>query len=188
MIRQGDIHYADLAEAGRRPVLIVSRDALNRGAYVVYVAFTTARLDARRSLPNCVPFRAGEFGLTADCVAQCDTVAPVAVADLDPTPIGSLDPATIRSVIRALGDVFDADCEPACRATNVGTGAARQTPPMPATAPTPDRVLDPIFDVPLTPESAEQVVGHRPPDAVGRRMEAPGERASDGVLTPDGLH
>ena len=65
-VRQGDIYLADLPAAGRRPVVVVSRDALNRGGYATVVAFTTARLPERRSLPTCVFFRAGEFGLTAD--------------------------------------------------------------------------------------------------------------------------
>lgn len=42
MIRPGEIYYADLLDAGRRPVLVVSRELLNRGNYAVIVVFTTA--------------------------------------------------------------------------------------------------------------------------------------------------
>jgi mRNA-degrading endonuclease toxin of MazEF toxin-antitoxin module len=37
MIRQGEFYFADVAGSGRRPVIVVSRDALNRGGYVVVV-------------------------------------------------------------------------------------------------------------------------------------------------------
>ena len=112
MIRQGDIYYAAVADAGRRPVVIVSRAALNRGRDVLYVAFTTARLSERRKLPTCVFFRAGEFGLSADCVAQCDALGRLEILRLDSLPLGTLDDPAMRSVINAIGNVLDADCEP----------------------------------------------------------------------------
>lgn len=112
MIRQGEVYYADFVRSGRRPVLVVSRDALNRGQQVVVVSITTSRLDERRRLSNCVYFRAGEFGLTQHCVAQCETIIGVPVDRLDPHPVGRLDDITLRSVINAIGRVIDADCEP----------------------------------------------------------------------------
>lgn len=112
MIRPGEIYIAELEEAGRRPVLVVSREPLNRGNAVVVVAFTSARLEERKRLPNCVFFRAGEFGLTSDCVAQCERIASVFIDQLDPSPIGTLDLTSLRSVVNAIGDVIDADCEP----------------------------------------------------------------------------
>lgn len=114
MITPGEIYYAELLDAGRRPVLIVSRESLNRGHYAVIVAFTTSRLQQRRLLPRCVFFKAGQFGLQADCVAQCETISTVAVNQLDiiAGPIGTLDAATLRSVIKAIGFVIESDCEP----------------------------------------------------------------------------
>ncbi len=114
MIRQGEIYDADIFEGGRRPVLVVSKDALNRGRYVVIVPFTAARFEQRRSLRNSVPFREGEFGLTKDCVAQCEAISGIEVERLDTRtgPVGRLDEITLRSVILAIGDVLEADCEP----------------------------------------------------------------------------
>ena len=114
MISAGEIYIADLLLAGRRPVLVVSRESLNRGRYVVVVALTTARLADRRKLPNCVAFRAGEFGLTADCVAQCETIASIPIDRLDMAarPLGKLDDPTLRSVIKSIGYVIESDCEP----------------------------------------------------------------------------
>lgn len=113
MIRPGEIYIADLLEAGRRPVLVVSRESLNRGQYVCIVAFTTARLDVRRQLPSCVFFRSGDFGLTSDCVAQCETIASVHVSQLDLIngPLATLDETTLRAVIAAIGHVIQAECE-----------------------------------------------------------------------------
>jgi mRNA-degrading endonuclease toxin of MazEF toxin-antitoxin module len=109
----GEIYLADPA-GGRRPVVIVSREELNRGNYVVTVLFTTARLGVRSALPNCVPFRAGEFGLPQDCVAQCEAITFVDKSDLDLATgaLGVLDNARLRDVIKAIGDVLDSDCEP----------------------------------------------------------------------------
>jgi mRNA-degrading endonuclease toxin of MazEF toxin-antitoxin module len=114
VILAGELYLADLAEAGRRPVLVVSRESLNRGGYVVIVAFTTKRLEQRRKLANCVAFKSGEFGLTSDCVAQCETISsvPVDALDLHNGPIGRLDSATLRSVVGSIGYVIESSCEP----------------------------------------------------------------------------
>jgi mRNA-degrading endonuclease toxin of MazEF toxin-antitoxin module len=109
----GEIYWADFS-TGRRPVIVVSREALNRGSYVVAVLCTTARVEQRAKLPNCVPFVAGEFGLPKDCVAQCETVTFLERSDLDESGgmIGRLDAARLRAVVRAIGNVIQAECEP----------------------------------------------------------------------------
>ena len=65
----GEIYLADFPDAGPHPVIVVSREELNRGHYVVVVVCTSSRFDARSQLPSCVPFKAGRFGFTVDCVA-----------------------------------------------------------------------------------------------------------------------
>lgn len=85
---------------------------LNRGRDVVVVLCTSADFANRSVLPSCVPFRAGEFGFTKDCVAQCEAILFVEKSRLDADPIGQLDEAALREVIRAIGNVLDADCEP----------------------------------------------------------------------------
>jgi mRNA-degrading endonuclease toxin of MazEF toxin-antitoxin module len=113
MFEPGEIYWADLTEAHRRPVIIVSREELNRGNRVTVVQVTSAHFARRSILPNCVPFCAGVFGLTRDCVAQCDHVLSLNVAQVDASGlIGVLDDAAMRELIRAIGYVFDADCEP----------------------------------------------------------------------------
>jgi len=109
----GELYWADLP-VGRRPIVIVSREDLNRGNYVVAVLCTTANFALRSTLPNCVPLHPGEFGLSQDCVAQCEAITFVDKQDLDTVAgvIGTLDDAKMREVIHALGHVFDSDCEP----------------------------------------------------------------------------
>jgi mRNA-degrading endonuclease toxin of MazEF toxin-antitoxin module len=109
----GDIYWADLS-AGRRPVIVVSREDLNRGNYVVAVLCTTANLAVRSTLPNCVPFRAGEFGLPQDCLAQCEAITFIDQQDLDTAAgvLGTLDDQKMREIIHAIGHVIDSDCEP----------------------------------------------------------------------------
>ncbi len=114
MIRPGEIYMADLPEAGRHPVIIVSRAELNRGDVVSAVLVTSAHFRIRSKLANSVPFSAGEFGLIRDCVAQCESVGPILVSQLDLAdgPIGLLDELALRDVVRAIGYVIESECEP----------------------------------------------------------------------------
>jgi mRNA-degrading endonuclease toxin of MazEF toxin-antitoxin module len=115
MIEPGEIYMADFDQAGPHPVLVISRRDLNRGRYALVVVCTSARFAVRQTLPNCVPFRAGQFGFTADCVAQCDNMLSVEKSQLDVAsgPIGVLDEMAMRDVIKAIGHVMESDCEPA---------------------------------------------------------------------------
>src|SRR5262245_57657998 len=110
-MRPGEVYMADFPEAGPHPVVVVSREALNRGRYVLTVVCTSARFAVRSTLPSCVPFRAGEFGFTADCVAQCENVLSIETIQLD-LAIGTLDAVALRSVVKAIGYVIESDCEP----------------------------------------------------------------------------
>jgi mRNA-degrading endonuclease toxin of MazEF toxin-antitoxin module len=107
----GEVYMADL-DTGRRPAIVVSRAALNRGHYAVVVLCTSADFATRSRLPHCAPFRAGEFGFSKDCVAQGETILFLDKSRLDPAPIGVLTDERLRDVIRAVGNVLDADCEP----------------------------------------------------------------------------
>lgn len=111
MISPGEIYRADL-DVGRHKVVVVSREELNRGDKVLVALITSKRFAVRSTLPNCVPLRAGDFGMTADCVVQCENVFPALIADLDAAPDAALDEATLREVVKSVGYVMEADCEP----------------------------------------------------------------------------
>lgn len=111
----GEVYWADLPdEIGPRPGIVVSREILNRGDTVLMVLCTTAKFATRARLPNCIPFRAGEFGFTHDCVAQCETISlvPRSYLDISRGPLGILDGERLRAVVRAIGYVIEAECEP----------------------------------------------------------------------------
>ncbi|HWB53379.1 MAG TPA: type II toxin-antitoxin system PemK/MazF family toxin, partial [Tepidisphaeraceae bacterium] len=108
----GEIYFVDLYEAGRRPVVIVSRASLNRGGYAVAVPITSTHFERRSHLPNCVSFHASQFGFTKDCVAQCEAILTVEQSQMDTSPVGMLDESAMRDVIRAIGYVIESDCEP----------------------------------------------------------------------------
>ena len=114
-MKPGEIYSADLYEAGVRPVLIVSRESMNRGGYVVAVPLTSTHFDRRSRLPNCVPFRSGEFGLSRDCVAQCEAILTVERSQIETAggAIGVVDDQRMRDIVRAIGHVIDSECEPA---------------------------------------------------------------------------
>jgi mRNA-degrading endonuclease toxin of MazEF toxin-antitoxin module len=114
MIRPGEIYMADFGQAGPHPVIVVSREDLNRGRYALVVVCTSARFAVRSKLPNCVPFRAGDFGFTVDCIAQCENLLSIDKVQLDLAagPIGVLDDAALRDVIKAIGYGMESDCEP----------------------------------------------------------------------------
>lgn len=107
-----ELYWAQFESEARRPIIVVSRTDLNRGDYVVAVPLTAAKLEQRLNLPNTVPFRAGEFGLTKDCVAQCEAITFLEKCRLDPLPFARLSDEVWRDVVRAVGNVICADCEP----------------------------------------------------------------------------
>jgi len=113
MIRPGELYLAS-TDAGTRPVVVVSREELNRGNWIVAVLVTSARFSLRFALPHCVPFQAGEFGLDKDCVAQAETISYIAVVDLDMDQgvLGVLDEVRMRALIKAIGNVIASECEP----------------------------------------------------------------------------
>ena len=113
MIQPGEIYMADFGPAGPHPVIVVSREELNRGRYALVVACTSARLAVRSKLSNCVPFQAGDCGFTVDCVAQCENILSIDQAQLDLAagPIGVLDDVALGNVSKAIGYVIKSDCK-----------------------------------------------------------------------------
>jgi mRNA-degrading endonuclease toxin of MazEF toxin-antitoxin module len=108
----GEIYMADLGEATTHPVIIVSREELNRGDRLVVGLCTSQKLAVQSALPHCVPFQTGQFGFTKDCVAQCENIFLVSKDSLEANPVGILSDVGMRDVIKAIGHVIDSHCEP----------------------------------------------------------------------------
>src|SRR6476620_11721045 len=111
MIQLGEIYMADFGPAGPHPVIVVSREELNRGSYALVVVCTSARFATRSKLPNCVPFQAGQFGFTVNWVAQCENMLSIdqAQIDLAAGPTCKLHDVALRDVIKAIGFVMESD-------------------------------------------------------------------------------
>ena len=97
-----------------RPAVVVSREELIRSNDVVAVLVTSGRFETRSTLPHCVPFWAGQYGLVKDCVAQSESITFLPTTDLNlgRKIIGLLNATALREVIRAVGDMMGSDCEP----------------------------------------------------------------------------
>jgi mRNA interferase MazF len=65
-------------ESDRRPVIIVSRDAINKASPVIVVVPLTRRIHKRHIYQSQVEIAAGVGGLTADSVALCEQVRAIA--------------------------------------------------------------------------------------------------------------
>jgi mRNA-degrading endonuclease toxin of MazEF toxin-antitoxin module len=111
-IYPGEIYRVDLPPAGTHLFVILSREDLNRGKQVLAAIITSRKFDVRSRLPNCVILHSGEFGITQDCVVQCENVAAIETDELRGEPVGRLDNPTMREVLKALGYVVDANYEP----------------------------------------------------------------------------
>jgi mRNA-degrading endonuclease toxin of MazEF toxin-antitoxin module len=109
---QGELYWADSQSEAPHPVIVVSRTDLNRGDYAVAVPLTSANLERRWNAPNTVPFKSGQFGLTKDCVAQCEAITLLNKSRPDPRPFGQLNDEAWRDLVRAIGNVICAECEP----------------------------------------------------------------------------
>ncbi len=112
MIRPGEIYLADFEEMEPHPIVVVSREELNRGNWVAAVLITSKRFEERSKQPHCVPLRAGEFGLSKDCVAQGESLFSIRREELG-EHVGTLDEERWRDLVKALGNMTGSDCEPA---------------------------------------------------------------------------
>lgn len=99
MVKRGEIYWADLGPpAGRRPVLILTRDAAIRVLSSVVVAPLTRTV---RGIRSEIPMGTGE-GLPDECVANCDNLLSVPKAVLEREPAGRLKPPQTMQLDDAL--------------------------------------------------------------------------------------
>src|SRR5437879_13813617 len=96
-IQRGDIYFVNLnpvqgrEQAGRRPVLVLSVDAINRLPLVVTVVVGTKGENVTRDYPTNVRVSRAESGLTMETVFLC-----FQLCSLDPNRIAG-PPATMVS-------------------------------------------------------------------------------------------
>lgn len=97
-MRRGDVWWADLPRpAGRRPVVLVSRDE----AYAVRALLTVVPVTTRiRQIPVEVPLGKDE-GLPRKCVANADTIVTIP-RNLLVGYVGVLGPDKVAALDRAI--------------------------------------------------------------------------------------
>lgn len=97
-MRRGEIWWAELAApAGRRPVLLLSRNEAYAVRELVLVAPLTTRV---RGIPSEVPL-GPEDGLPRACVINLDTITTIAKASLGER-LAVLSAEKLKAVERAL--------------------------------------------------------------------------------------
>jgi len=97
-MRRGEIWWAELEPpAGRRPVVLLSRDEACAVRSLVIVAPVTTRI---RHIPSEVPL-SGSDGLPRDCVANLDTITTIP-KDCLRSRLVALSPLKLREVEAAV--------------------------------------------------------------------------------------
>lgn len=111
-MKRGDVYDARLdptegsEQAGSRPVVVVSRDAVNAASPVVIVVPCTTYHPGRRLYPSHVLVQAPDGGLDVDSVILAEQVRAVATSRLGRFR-GSLSPQMMRQVSQALQIAMD---------------------------------------------------------------------------------
>jgi mRNA interferase MazF len=114
MMKRGEVYDARLdpvegsEQRGSRPVVIVSRDAINESSPIVSAAPCTTYREGRRIYPSHVLVKAPEGGLDADSVILGEQVRVLDKKRLL-RPRGELTPATMSRLNEALRIAFDLD-------------------------------------------------------------------------------
>lgn len=88
-------------QAGTRPAVVVSRDALNRASPVIVICPLTDARHISRLYPSDVLVKAPEGGVTKDSVVLTAQVRAVAKSRLV-RRLGRLRPDTVRQIEQAL--------------------------------------------------------------------------------------
>lgn len=112
MPKRGDVYLASLdptqgsEQGGQRPVVVMSRDAINLSSPVVIVVPVTDLTNKKRIYPSQVILRAGEGGLKIDSVALGEQVRAINVTRLA-TRLGHLAPHSVVAIGGALKAALD---------------------------------------------------------------------------------
>lgn len=111
-MKRGEVYDARLdptegsEQAGERPVIVVSRNAINAASSVVLAVPCTTYRDGRRIYPSQILIAAPEGGLTRDSVALADQVRVLSKARFLRCR-GKLSEETLRQLDRRLAIALD---------------------------------------------------------------------------------
>jgi mRNA interferase MazF len=111
-VRRGGVYYArlnpteDSEQGGTRPVVVVSRDAINEYSPVVIVVPLTDRKHKSRTYPSQVILKAGDGGLPKESIALGEQLRAISKTRLS-RPIGHLAKQSIAAIDSALKIALD---------------------------------------------------------------------------------
>jgi len=107
-IRRGEIYFVNLnpvegrEQAGHRPVLVLSRDAINRLPLVVTVVVGTKGQNIARDYPTNVRVSSAESSLPLETVFLCFQLRSLDPKRFPSNPAGKLPDETMRRVEDAI--------------------------------------------------------------------------------------
>jgi mRNA interferase MazF len=107
-LHRGEIYFVDLnpvqgrEQAGRRPVLILSIDSINRLPLVVTVIVGTKGENIRRDYPTNVRVPAADSGLPIETVFLCFQLRSLDPGRFSGPPAGKLSGALLENVEKAV--------------------------------------------------------------------------------------
>ena len=119
MIKRGGIYLVNLnpikgrEQAGRRPVLVISSNAINKQPLVVSVVVGTDAQNVPRDYPTNIRVSSDETGLPKDTVFLCFQIRSLDPKRFyDPTTeqlrlIGIMPPQRMKEVVEALKQVLE---------------------------------------------------------------------------------
>lgn len=111
---RGDLFMAYLdphegsEQGGTRPVVVVSRDALNHASPVVVIVPITDAANKKKVYPSHVKVAAGKGGLTLESIVVCEQVRAINKARLR-RPLGKFDKSIMTSIEAAIKITLDLD-------------------------------------------------------------------------------
>jgi mRNA interferase MazF len=111
-VLRGDVFSANLQpvqgseQGGTRPVVIVSRDALNKFSPVVVICSITDADNKKKVYPSHVKVPAGTAGLKLDSIVLCEQVRAISKTRLGDA-IGKFDKAVMTRIEAALKITLD---------------------------------------------------------------------------------
>ena len=107
-IQRGEIYFVNLnpvqgrEQQGRRPVLVMSADAINRRPLVVTVVVGTDGANVPTDYPTNVRVAAAESGLPLETVFLCFQIRSLDHGRFPATPAGKLSPEVLKRVETAV--------------------------------------------------------------------------------------
>lgn len=104
--RQGELYFAELEDIGRKLVLVLSNDAVNKVLHPIVCLVTST--DRERALPTFVLIEPPEGGVWKPSAILCHAILTIERWRLADLPIGQLSTGTVEKVRAALNVVFEA--------------------------------------------------------------------------------